>query len=238
MNSKRTNAVLVGVLFLIGTVTGAIAAIIGKPSLDAPNYLTVLSAHEGQIFTVAFLDFLMGVACAGIGMALFPILKQYSLGLAIGVVGFRVMEGMLEILGGAGKIGLLALSQEFVKAGASGFANFPAIGAMIKTGDAWLSNGAVISCWCIGALMYYVVFYRNRLVPQWISVWGLIGISLAAVGSVLVMLGVIPGFGTIQMIANLPIMPQEMVFAVWLILKGIHPSTVMALTEKPAVSPA
>ena len=42
----------------------------------------------------------------------------------------------------------------------------------------------------------------------------------------LVMLQVIPGFGTIQMVANLPIALQEMVFAIWLIAKGINSSAV------------
>ena len=57
--------------------------------------------------------------------------------------------------------------------------------------------------WCIGAFMYYGIFYRYRLVPRWISAWGLIGITLTVVASILVMLEIIPGFGTVQMIANL-----------------------------------
>ena len=35
------------------------------------------------------------------------------------------------------------------------------------------------------------------------------------------MLGVIPDFGTIQAVSNLPIALQEIVFAVWLIIKGV-----------------
>lgn len=236
MNSNRMNAAIVGVLFIIGTVTGAIAAIIGNPILDAPDYLTSISANESQIIIGTFLVFLMGVACAGIGLALYPIMEKYSTGLAIGVVGFRVAEGILEILGGVITIGLLALSQEFVKTGAPDAAYFQTIGAIIKAGDAWLSNGATLLLWCIGALMYYAVFYQYRLVPRWLSGWGLIGITLTTIASVLVMFGVIPGFGTVQMIASLPIMPQEIVFAIWLIAKGINPSTVASVSAKTAAN--
>lgn len=236
MNSNRMNAAIVGVLFIIGTVTGAIAAIIGNPILDAPDYLTSISANESQIIIGTFLVFLMGVACAGIGLALYPIMEKYSTGLAIGVVGFRVAEGILEILGGVITIGLLALSQEFVKTGAPDAAYFQTIGAIIKAGDAWLSNGATLLLWCIGALMYYAVFYQYRLVPRWLSGWGLIGITLTTIASVLVMFGVIPGFGTVQMIASLPIMPQEIVFAMWLIAKGINPSTVASVSAKTAAN--
>ena len=232
--TDRKTAAIIGVLFIIGTVTGTIAAIIGKPILDAPDYLTNISANESQIVIVTFLVFLMGVACAGIGMALYPIMKKYSTGLAIGVVGFRVAEGILEIIGGAITIGLLALSQEFAKASASDATYFQTIGTIIKAGDAWLTNGAVLLLWCIGALMYYSVFYQYRLVPRWLSVWGLIGITLATIASVLVMIGVIPGFGTVQMIASLPILLQEIVFAIWLIAKGVNPSAVATGAAKTA----
>ncbi len=179
--TSRTNAVVVGVLFVIGTTTGIIAAMLGIPILDAPDYLTNISANESQIIIWTFLVFLMGVACAGIGLALYPIMKKYSTGLAIGVVGFRVAEGILEILGGVSTIGLLALSQEYVKAGAPDAAYFQTIGAIIQAGDAWLSNGAAVLLWCIGALMYYTVFYQYRLVPRWLSGWGLIGITLTTI---------------------------------------------------------
>ncbi len=234
MNSNRMYAVIVGVLFIIGTVTGTIAAIIGKPILDAPDYLTNISANESQIIIVAFLAFLMGVACAGIGLALYPIMKKYSTGLAIGVVGFRVAEGILEILGGVITIGLLALSQEFVKAGAPDAAYFQTIGAVLNAGDAWLSNGAVLLLWCIGAFMYYSLFYQYRLVPRWLSAWGLVGITLVTISGVLVMLHVIPGFGTVQMLLSLPIFPQEMVLAVWLIAKGVNSSAVASRSAETA----
>ena len=236
MNSVKMNAMIVGVLFIIGTVTGTIAAINSSPILDAPDYLTSIAANESQIIISTFLVFLEGVACAGIGLALYPIMKKYSTGLAIGVVGFRVAEGILEILGGVFTIGLLALSQEFVKAGAPDATYFQTIGAIIKAGDAWLINGATLLLWCIGASMYYSVFYQYRLVPRWLSGWGLVGITLATISSVLVMLHVIPGFGTVQMAFMPPIFLQEMVFAVWLIAKGINSSAVAPRAAKIATN--
>ncbi len=118
--TDRKTAAVVGVLFIIGTVSGVLGAVIGAPILGAPDYLSKLSANEGQMLIYTLLIFIMGVACAGIGLALYPILKKYNAGLAIGTVGFRVIEGVLDIVAAISIIALLALSQEFVKAGFSG----------------------------------------------------------------------------------------------------------------------
>lgn len=225
MNSageSRANAAIVGVLFIIGTATGIAAAVLSKPLLDAPDYLSAIATHEGAMPSAALLNLLMGIACTGIGLGLYPIMRRYSIGLAIGVVGFRVIEGVVEILGGLSLIALQTLSREFVRAGAPDVAFFQTIGAVVKAASAWLNNGAVLICWCIGAFMYYGLFYRYRLVPRWISVWGLIGITLTTISAVLLMAGLIPGFGTVQLIFNLPIAPQEMIFAAWLIAKGVN----------------
>lgn len=106
--NSRTSAAVVGGLFIIGTTTGVIAAVLSSPILDAPDYLSRAIANEGAVLSGAFLIFLMALACAGIGLGLYPILRRYSLGLAIGAVGFRLLESMCEVLGGLGLIALLA----------------------------------------------------------------------------------------------------------------------------------
>jgi len=234
-DTDRRTAAIVGVLFIIGTVAGVVCATIANPILSAPDYLIKISVNEGQITFVTLLQFVMGVACAGIGLALYPILRKYNEGLAIGSVGFRVIEGVLNIVAAIGLIALLALSQEFVKAGTPELSYFQTIGILINAGTDWLNNVAVLLSWCIGALMYYFVFYQYKLVPRWLSVWGLIGITLTIIGCLLVMFQLIPAFGTIQVVFNLPIIPQEMVFAIWLIAKGINPSTVASRSAQIAI---
>ncbi|MBN1261341.1 MAG: DUF4386 domain-containing protein [Anaerolineae bacterium] len=221
MKTNRVNAAIVGVLFIIATAAGFAAVGVGGAIKDAPDYLTQMAANEGAILAGAFFTFLMSLACAGVGLGLYPIMRKYSIGMAIATAGFRVIEGMTQILTGVGVMALLALSREFVSAGAPEASYFQTIGTIIQTADGWLHNGVTLISWCTGAFMYYSLFYRYRIVPRWLSVWGLVAITLTVITSVLVMLDVIPGFGTIQMIANAPIALQEMVFAVWLIVKGV-----------------
>jgi Domain of unknown function (DUF4386) len=76
------------------------------------------------------------------------------------------------------------------------------------------------------ALMYYYVLYRARLVPRWLSGWGLAGAALGLVATVYS--GYTQDFGvfTPSTVLNIPIALQEMVLAVWLLAKGFNPSSV------------
>ena len=224
MKEYRSNAAIVGILFIIATAAGSVAAAMGNSILQSPDHLNQIAANQGTILFGSFLIFIMSAACAGVGLGMYPILRRFNIGLAISATGFRLIESMTQVLSGLVIICLLALSREFVSAGTQD-SYFQTISAILKAGDEWLSNGVMLISWCIGAFIYYGIFYRYRLVPRWLSGWGLVGISLTVISSTLVMLEIIPGFGTVQMIANLPIALQEMIFAVWLIARGINLQT-------------
>jgi hypothetical protein len=52
------------------------------------------------------------------------------------------------------------------------------------------------------------------------------------VSALLTMYGIIAPFSIAQVILNLPILPQELVLAVWLIVKGFNPSVVASKSLK------
>jgi hypothetical protein len=224
---------LAGLLLISGTVTGVIAAVLTQPILSAPDYLAQAAAHPQAINLAAFLCFLMAVSCAGVGLAMYPILKPYSEGLAVSVVAFRTIEGVIQVLGSAALVSLLIVGQ----AQAGGPAD-SVTGALVKGANDWLGNGPMLLFWCIAAAMYYAVFYHHRLAPRWLSLWGLVGIGLTSVACVLVMLGALEPFGTVQSVANAPIMLQEMVFAGWLIAKGVRQAQTTGWQAAPVATRA
>jgi hypothetical protein len=153
--------------------------------------------------------------------------------LALGSVGFRVVEGMLYILGVVGMLSLLALSQEYVKAGASNASIFQVSGTLLLAIKEWAGQLGVIT-FTVGAMMYYYVFYQSKLIPRWLSGWGILAVAASLAAALLAITGLVIPFSTVFIVLQLPIAVQEMVLAVWLIVKGFNPSAVAAQSAKTA----
>ena len=77
MNSNRKTSIIVGVLYIAGTVAGIISVVFG-PDLDAPDFLANLSANEDHVFIRGLFEFTMAVLTVGIPIYLYPILKKYN----------------------------------------------------------------------------------------------------------------------------------------------------------------
>ncbi|MBA3072171.1 MAG: DUF4386 domain-containing protein [Anaerolineae bacterium] len=217
MTAFRKNSTFTGVFFILATVFGSICALILNPILGAPDYLASIAANQNQVVLGIVLNFAMALCCAGVGFALFPVLRKYSEGFAIGAAGFRIIESVLQILGAIFMVFLLELSREYALAGSPSSSQFQVIGAVIQAGSDWINNSSMLLCWGIAAILYYSLFYQYRLIPRWISLWGLIGIALTIIVGILTMFD--SKFVSLQF-AFAPIALQEMVMAVWLIVKG------------------
>ena len=234
MNTYRKNAIIAGVLWIIGTVAG----VISLPFLgivDKLDYLTKIAANENQVIIGALLLLIMAFACAGIAIWLYPVLKKQNQALALGSVGFRIIENVLGIVSAICLLSLVPLSQEYVKAGASDASYFQTLGTLLLGARDSISNIHLIP-FCIGALMYYYVFYQSKLIPRWLSGWGLLAIIMNLASALLVLFDLIGPFSTAQVVLSIPIGVQEMVLAVWLIVKGFNPSTIASLSAKTATN--
>ncbi len=236
MNTNRKIAVIVGVLYILGTVMGVLSVIFTGSILDASNYLVKVSENQNQLVIAALMVLTMCLALAMIPFVLFPVLKKVNESLADGYVVFR---GALETVFGTGTVlswlFLLVVSREYVAAGAAGASGFRALGALLLKGTDPL--GAIMGIiFCLGALMLYYMFYRSKLIPRWISVWGFIAIALHLVTLILVLFGLQSTFSTENTMMNMPILLQEMVMAVWLIAKGFSASANSAITPAPVLA--
>ena len=228
MDTNRRIAVATGVLFIIATLGGLASTALLTPILSAPDYLTRISADENQVLLGALFQFIGAAACPAIAIALYPVLRRHNEGLALGSVGFRLIEGALYVLIVICLLLLVTLSQEAVRAGAPASSAIQVPGVLLMAARDWLGPVGAVLTFGLGALMYYWVFYRSRLVPRWLAGWGLVGATLVTVSGLLVMFRVAAPLGTTQTVLAVPIAVQEMVLAVWLIAKGFNPSAIAA----------
>ncbi len=224
MNSNHKIARIVGVLFIVGTVAGILSLVLTLSLFNEPNYLSKIHENENQLIIATLLVLVMGFTLAMIPVLLFPILKEYNYALALGAVLFR---GVLEA---AGYIAiticwllLLTLSQEYAqKTGTLELSHLQALGGLLLKSVDGISQ-VLVFVFSIGALMIYTVFYQSKLIPRWLSVWGLVGAILYLSVPLLTM------FGYVWEVLYAPLALQEMVLAVWLIIKGFDNSD----TAKP-----
>jgi hypothetical protein len=228
MDMNRRIAVVTGALFILATVADLISRVVlVQPILTTPVDLARISANEDQVLLGALFLFIGAAAAAGIAMALYPVMRRGNEGLALGSVGFRLVEGVLYLGIVVCLLLLVALSKGSASAGAAGSSAYQVPAALLMAARDSLGEVAVLA-FGLGALMYYWVFYRSRLVPRWLSAWGLVAIVSLMLSSVLVIFGRVEPMSTTQIVLALPIFLQEMVLAVWLIAKGFDPSATAA----------
>jgi len=234
--ANRKTAILVGVLYIIGTVAGILSVVFSGSILDAPDYLVQVSANENQIIIGALFVLTMGLALAMIPALMFPVLKQHHEGLAVGYVVFR---GALETVSYVGMTVswflLIALSQAYGKAGALDTSYFQTLGSLVQKGHDSIRSVLEI-VFPLGALMFYTVLYRSRLIPRWISGWGLAAAGLWLVVGLVGVFHLLAPMSILQLTLSLPIGLQEMVMAVWLIVNGFNPSVVVSGSARPAIA--
>ncbi|MHB9034556.1 MAG: DUF4386 domain-containing protein [Anaerolineae bacterium] len=227
MNYFRKLAISAGILFIIYTSVDVLSFLF-LGSVIAPNYLVSVSENAGLVGAGAFLLLIGGACASGIAISLYPVLKKYNPVLALGSVGFRVSEGVLRFVSVCILLSIITLSQQFVNAGAPDSSYFQTLGGLLSAAKQWVGNVGSLLAFSIGCTLYYVIFYQTRLVPRWLSAWGLVFGILGIVSCALVSTGLIVPFGTVQVIMVIPMLPQELVLAVWLIVKGFNPSAIAA----------
>ena len=210
MDTDRKTAIIVGVLFLLG-FAGVFGPIIVSPILDNPNYLIEIFENKDLVLVGALFQLIMALACAGIAIGLYPILKKHNESLALGAVGFRIIENVFQMVAALSLLLLVTLSQESVKADALAAPAFQTVGASLHAVHFWSALVLAHFGFGLGALMYYYVFYQSKLIPRWLSGWGLIAITLHLISIFFIMFTQIDPFsGSPTLLLSLPIGLQEL----------------------------
>ena len=216
MVTRRTTAVIVGACFLFSNIVFLLGALVFvEPVLSSPDFLTLASPNRTKLIIGALLEILNGVAYLGIAVFMFPVFKERFESLALGYIGFRVIEFVMQTLSDLSPMALVSLSEEYLKAGSPTGSSFQALGSLLLAERYWAFQMVSITL-VLGAFLFYTMLYQSRLIPRFISIWGLIGAAGVLINGVMDMLGFPPGNLGILMLLN------EVFLGIWLIVKGFN----------------
>ncbi|MHB1341153.1 MAG: DUF4386 domain-containing protein [Coriobacteriia bacterium] len=231
MRTYRGGAIAVGVLFILCSAASILSiAPLGGP-LVAPVDLAKLATNDTRVVLTALIEFVWALTGAGIAIGLFPVIKKFNPALALGSVAGRLVEAVFVVVGALGLLALLTVSQEAVAAGSASVATVATTSNLVLAAREWVHGFVALIPFGVGAFMYYVVLYRSRLVPRWLSGWGLVAIALFMVSTVIAGFTQEFGFTTVNTVLNIPIGLQEMALAIWLIAKGFDQTALAAGSE-------
>ena len=175
------------------------AIIVGVLILVAYSVLVSGNPEAKTLGMVA--EVISGLAVITIAVLMYPLFKPYNKNASLGYIVLRSIEGGLLVVTGI----LFFLSHNTLL-------------LEIHAGI----HGVLAYIFAVAALIFYYLLYISILIPRWISVWGFIATILLILVNLLEVTGITSGL----MILALPIMLNEIVLAIWLIVKGFNPSAI------------
>jgi hypothetical protein len=225
MNTHRRTATIVGVLFIMALVPFLIGQALYEPILSSPDYLDKVYADRVTVVIGILLEFASALAIILIPVVFFPVLREHSEILALAYVSFRLFEAVLLSVAQIYKLSLVNLGQRYLDSGGVDASYLQNVGSSLQSVIYWVDHDGLIYLivFVTGTLILNAALYRSKLIPRWLSIWGLAGAVAVLAGSVMATFDV---FLVLAMVLVIPIGLQEQAMALWLIVKGFKSSAI------------
>jgi hypothetical protein len=220
---------LTGIFFILTFITSIPPVLtLYVPVLSDPAYILGAGRDMG-LSCGAVLELLLIATNIGSAIALFPIARRQSEGLALGFVASRIIESAFIAMG---IVSLLAIGTLRLSAGGADAGTMVAIGkALVAVHDWTFRLGPGVVCGLGNGLILGALMWRSKLIPRWLSILGLVGGPLILISGAAVMLGVIDGLSVWQGIATVPEFFWELGFGIWLTVRGFNPKALAILMK-------
>ncbi len=214
INTYRTTAIVVGVVWLAGFVLAVVGNNLILSILGVPNHLATVSANSMQVAIGGILMLICSAAEVALGVLMFPVLKQHDERIALGYLGSKIVDAVFFVVWVIFLLIQIPLGSEYLKAVALDTSYLQALSTVSIQASQYAYQISQIAVVLAGFLLCYM-FYRTKLVPRWVAVWGLAGYAVLLFGSVLEVLGF-----DLHLIQTIPGGLWELFICVWLIVKG------------------
>ena len=216
-------ATLAAGLFYIGTFVFSIPALALYDGVVNDNKYVLGSGSANGVLWGALIEVLTALTGIGTAVALYPILRRWGPGRAIGFVASRTLEAAMIFTGVLAVLSVYTLRQN----GGDATSLTTAADALValKNWTFLLGPGLMPA---INALCFATIMYRSALVPRWIPTVGLIGAPLLVVSSTATLFGGWDQVSSTAMVMALPIAAWEFSVGVYMTIKGFRRPVVEA----------
>jgi hypothetical protein len=218
MNTINKVSRVLGVAFLLQFITSVSSGSFIRPLWLVPDDIgaTMLKIAENPVVLRIniLVDMLTALGVILLGAVLFGTLKKQNEKLALTALGFYILEGALLAASRIGTFSLLQLSQEYASIGQP--ESLLAFGNIALEAADYVGDTLHVLAFCLGAILFYVLLYKSKAVPRWLSLWGLITLIPVLAGTLTAVFDV-----HLPFIFFLPYFPFELVIGIWILVKGI-----------------
>jgi len=218
MNTFRTTARVLGVVYIAGFFVGIGGNILIQSNITAPNHLSTVFANSLMVAIGAVLWLMAVAGDTAHGILMFPVLKQHSERIAVGYLAARIVDAVFIAVMVLLLLLQIPLGSEYLKAAPSDAFYLQAL-STVSVQASQYAYAIGMSALGLAGLMLCYALYRARLVPRWLAVWGLVGYAIILFG----MLSEIMGSG-LGLVSSLPGGLWEVFVGIWLIAKGFNSS--------------
>jgi hypothetical protein len=207
-----------GAAFLVVFATSLASGVLSGPILTGPipAILANISNHLTQMRASNVLQLLTSIGIVVLASLLYVVLKDQSRIVALVALGWWLGEAVMLAVSTLGVYSLVSLSLEYVKAGTPASSYYQTLGTLCL-GIEQNAYSIHVLFFCLGAVLWYYLFFQSRVVPRWLSLWGLLSVSLLLVNMLLIVWdrGLDVGLAL-----EIPYIPFELVIGIWLLVSG------------------
>jgi len=219
MSIQNKPSRVLGVAFLLQFVTSFfLSGVFLKPAwlVSGDIRATMLNVADRPWLLQAniLVDMLTALGVIFLGVALFTTLRRQGEKTARVALGFYILEAGLLAASKMAAFVFLRLSQEYALAG--GPESLLAFGSLALETMDFVGDTLHMLAFCLGAILFYALLYRSRLLPRPLSLWGLVTILPLLLGTLTAMFDV-----HLPFIVFAPYVPFEFVVGLWITIKGI-----------------
>ncbi|WP_271782162.1 DUF4386 domain-containing protein [Aquimarina algiphila] len=224
MESHKKIGKIAGGLFLLMIITGATGNSLRGLSLSliaSQNFFNQVLEDLIQMKIAILLDLIASGIGVYIGIILFSILKQYNKKIAIGYVSVLVVGFTITVMSNITHLSFISLCQELAK-GIALDENYLRVLSLLKVEEYYWAHFLILTTFSLGASILYYALFKTKLIPRFLSIWGLIAVILVFSVSMLQVFDY-----TVNFIFYAQNGVYLLFFSIWLMVKGFNPSAII-----------